>query len=179
MRYVRFPRDRVGTLIGPEGAVKSRIERTLSIKLNIDSETAEVEIDDRQSPDPLAQLKAENVVRAIARGFKPEAAYRLFSDDAYFAVLDIHEYVGKNKEHVRRMTARIVGSEGRTRRHIEELTGAQLSIYGHTVAVIGDLEGYEVAQEACAMLLSGSEHANVYRFLENKRRDARLADLVD
>lgn len=176
MRYIKVPKDRVGALIGPDGKVKARIERTLGVRLIIHSDTGDVEVDDRKSEDPLAQLKAENVVRAIGRGFKPQAAYKLFDDDAYLTILDMHDFVGKEKGHVRRITARIVGTGGKTRSHIEDLTGASLAIYGHTVAVLGDLEAHEVAREAVSMLLSGSEHASVYRFLENKRRENRMAD---
>lgn len=176
MRYVKVPRDRVGAVIGPDGATKRTIEKRLGVRLLVDSDEGEVEVDDRGSEDALAQLKAENVVRAIARGFTPAKAYRLFSDEMFLAILDIHDFVGKDKAHVRRMTARIVGTGGKTRHHVEELTGAMISVYGHTVAIIGDVESHEVAREACAMLLSGSEHASVYRFLEAKRREARMAE---
>lgn len=176
MRYVKIPRDRVAVLIGPEGKTKERIERRLGVRLLIDSDMGDVEIDDRQAKDALAQLKAENVVRAIGRGFSPQVAFRLFSDDEFLSILDIHDFVGKDKSHVRRVTARIVGTDGKTRRHVEEMTGARLSIYGHTVGVLGPLESHQVATEAVSMLLSGSEHAAVYRFLEAKRRDARMAE---
>lgn len=176
MRYVKIPQERIGVLIGPEGKTKRQVEKNLGVRLLIDSTEGEVEVDDREVEDPLAGLKAENVVRAIGRGFSPRHAVKLYSDDAYLAVIDIHDFVGKDKSHLRRVTARVVGSGGKTRRHIEELTGAKISIYGHTVSVIGDLEGLEVAKEAIEMLLSGSEHAAVYRFLEAKRREARMAE---
>ena len=176
MRHFKVPKERIGVLIGPDGETKSLIEKRLGVELLVDSREGDVEVDDRRSEDPLAQLKAGNVVRAIARGFSPQIALKLTSDDMYLTVLDIHEFTGKNKFHVRRVTARIVGTEGKTRRHIEELTGANISVYGHTVAVIGPLEGHDVAREAVAMILSGSEHASVYKFLEAKRRAAKMAE---
>jgi ribosomal RNA assembly protein len=176
MRHFKVPKERIGVLIGPDGKTKAQMERRLGVELLIDSRRGEVEVDDRKSEDPLALLKAGNVVRAIARGFAPQVAMKLVSDDMYLTVLDIHDFAGKSKSHVRRVTARIVGTEGKTRRHIEELTGANISVYGHTVAVIGPLEGHDVAREACAMLLSGSEHASVYKFLEAKRRAAKMAE---
>lgn len=176
MRYIKVPRDRVAVLIGPEGKTKEKIERRLGVRLLVDSKVGDVEVDDRGAADALAQLKAENVVRAIGRGFSPQVAFRLFSDEEYLSILDIHDYVGKDKSHVRRVTARVVGTEGKTRRHIEEMTGARLSVYGHTVGVLGPLESHQAATEAVSMLLSGSEHAAVYRFLEAKRREARLSE---
>lgn len=176
MRHFKVPKERIGVLIGPDGRTKEDIEKRLGVELLIDSKMGDVEVDDRRAEDPLAQIKAGNVVRAIARGFAPQIAKKLYSDDMYLTVLDIHEFVGKNKTHVRRVTARVVGTEGKTRRHVEELTGANISVYGHTVAVIGPLEGHDVAREALSMLLSGSEHASVYKFLEAKRRAARMAE---
>lgn len=176
MRHFKVPKERIGVLIGPEGSTKGDLEDRLGIELLVDSKTGDVEVDDRRSEDPLAQLKAGNIVRAIARGFAPDVALKLLSDEMYLTVLDIHDYVGKNKSHVRRVTARVVGTDGKTRRHIEELTEANLSVYGHTVAIIGPLEGHDVAREAVSMLLSGSEHASVYKFLEAKRRAARMAE---
>jgi ribosomal RNA assembly protein len=83
--------------------------------------------------------------------------------------------VGKHKGHVRRVTSRLIGSEGKTRRIIEEQTGCDLAIYGHTVGIIGDLEPLNSAKQAVDMILRGAEHATVYRFLENQRRKARKA----
>ncbi len=176
MRHFKVPKDRVGVLIGPDGRTKAWLEERLGVELLVDSRDGAVEVDDRQAEDPLAQLKAGNIVQAIGRGFSPEVAAKLLSDEMYLEVLDIHDFVSKQKAHVRRMTARVVGTEGKTRRHIEELTGAHIVVYGHTVAILGPLEGHDVAREAVAMLLSGSEHASVYKFLESKRRSARLAE---
>lgn len=176
MRHFKVPKQRVGVLIGPDGQTKSWLEEKLGVQLLVDSKDGAVEVDDRKSEDPLAQLKAGNIVQAIGRGFAPEIAAKLLSDEMYLEILDIHDFVGKKKGHVRRMTARVVGTDGRTRRHIEELTGANIAVYGHTVAILGSLEGYDVAREAVSMLLSGSEHASVYKFLESKRRSARLAE---
>jgi ribosomal RNA assembly protein len=71
-----------------------------------------------------------------------------------------------------RMRARVIGTHGKTREIIEELTGAFVSVYGNTVSVIGDALQIDVAHRALDMLLSGSEHAAVYHFLEGRR--ARL-----
>ena len=100
---------------------------------------------------------------------------RLFSDDAYFELLDMHDFVGKHKGHVRRVASRIIGSEGKTRRIIEDQTGAELAVYGHTVALIADIETLGDVKHAVEMLLRGAEHASVYRFLERKRREAKQA----
>lgn len=71
------------------------------------------------------------------------------------------------------MKGRIIGMNGKTRRIIEELTGASVAVYGHTVGMIGTLDQVEVAREAIGMLVKGSMHSTVYRFLHRKRRELK------
>ena len=47
----------------------------------------------------------------------------------------------------------------------------------NTVYIIGSLDDLGVAESAVDMLLTGSEHAAVYRFLENKQRELRMSRL--
>jgi ribosomal RNA assembly protein len=44
-------------------------------------------------------------------------------------------------------------------------------VYGKTVAIIGDVAQVDLAREAVAMLVRGSMHRTVYRFLERKRKE--------
>jgi len=66
---------------------------------------------------------------------------------------------------------------GKARRVIEELTGAYLSVYGHTVAIIGDIEQVKLAEEAVHMLASGSAHSTVYSMLQRARTQKKLERL--
>ncbi len=175
--FLRVPAERIGVIIGPKGETKRQLEGRSGIALDVDSTENEVAIhDEADGADPLMALKLRDIVRALARGFSPEHAMRLFSDDVYLELVDIHDYVGKKKGHVRRVTSRVVGSEGKTRRIIEEQTGCDLAIYGHTVAIIGDLENLGSAKQAVDMILRGAEHASVYRFLESMRRKSNLRE---
>ncbi len=174
MIYIKIPKDRIGAVIGPKGQTRKLLEKRAGVPIEVDSEANEVTIhDETDGANPLDILKLQDIVKAIGRGFSPERASRLWSDDAYFELLDIHEFTGKQRNHVRRVASRIIGSEGKTRRIIQEQTGCDLSIYGHTVGIIGDLEPLNDAKHAVEMLLRGAEHASVYRYLERKRRDAR------
>lgn len=178
MIVIRIPQDRVGVVIGPGASTKKLLQERSGLAIEVDSETQEVSIDDQVTgADPLMVLKMRDIVRALGRGFSPDHAMRLFSDDVYFELLDINDYVGKNnKDRMRQVAARIIGSEGKTRRIIEEQTGCDLAIYGHTVGIIGELEELGAAKKACDMILRGAEHASVYGFLEGQRRKANKAD---
>ncbi len=175
MTFVRIPKDRLAVVIGEKGATRKLLERRSRLKLEVDTENNEVHIHDEEGADPLMVMKMKDIVKAIGRGFSPEHATRLFADDVYLELVDIHEFVGKQKNHVQRVVARIIGAEGKTRRIIEDQTGCDLAIYGHTVGVIGDIDHIQDARQAVTMLLGGSEHSSVYRFLEKKRRAARRA----
>ena len=177
MIVIRIPQDRIGVVIGPSGETRRMLSERSGLPISVDSEANEVSFDDKVAgADPLMVLKMRDIVRALGRGFSPEHAMRLFSDDVYFELMDIHEYTGKNKGRVRQVTARIVGSEGKTRRIIEEQTGCDLAIYGHTVGINGELEELGTAKKAVDMILRGAEHASVYGFLESKRRQVKKSD---
>lgn len=176
MIYIKVPKDRVAVVIGAKGETRKWLQERSGVKMDVDSDQNEVVLhDEGDDVDPLMVLKIQDIVKAIGRGFAPDRAARLFSDDAYFELLDIHDFVGKHKSHIRRVTSRIIGREGKTRRIIEEQTGCELAVYGHTVALIADIESLGDAKHAVEMLLRGAEHASVYRFLEKKRREARRA----
>ena len=173
MRYLRIPRERVGVLIGREGETKKAIEHIAQVTLEIDSEGGEIVIDDSKATDPVTLLQVEDVIRAIGRGFSPEYALKLFSDELDFFIFDIYEYAGRKENHVIRLKSRVIGSEGKTKRVIEGLTGAHLSIYGHTVAIIADLEYMDIIKRAIDMILSGSKHFKVYQFIEREMKKAK------
>ena len=173
--FVKVPTDRIGALIGPEGSVKESIEKKFSVELHIDSETGNVTITLRADvEDPSYIFKAREVVTAIARGFSPERALRLLSkDDASLHVIDLHEIVGKSQSDMNRLKGRVIGQDGKTRRIVEELTNANITVYGHTISIIGNLDELEIAKEAVQMLLRGSQHRTVYRYLHRKRRELK------
>lgn len=172
MFYMRVPAERVGVLIGPEGLTKRRLQELTGTQVTVDSATGEVTIDESSASDPVLALKARDIVRAMARGFSEERAFRLVDDDAYIEILDIKDFA-RSKSRVSQVKARLIGTRGKTRRIIEELTGVDVSVWGHTVAMIGGSFEMAIAREAMVMLLRGSEHKTVYRFLERKRADLK------
>jgi len=171
--FVRIPQDRVGALIGPEGQVKATIEKKLSVDLRVESETGSVTITLLPTAsDPTILFRAKEIVSAIGRGFSPERAFRLLHDDeALLEVIDLREILGKSQSDIKRLKGRVIGKNGKTRSLIEELTDASLSVYGHTISIIGNIDQTEAAKEAIRMLVRGSQHSTVYRFLHRKRRE--------
>jgi ribosomal RNA assembly protein len=176
--YARIPEDRIGVLIGPGGRTKKEIVARTEASIDIDTSEGEVEISSSDS-EPMRAVKAHDIVVAIGRGFSPERAMRLLKDNAYLAVLDIKFTTGKReKAALRRIRARAIGAHGRARSRIEELSGCSMSVYGSTVALIGDEEQLERGTHAVELLLKGSEHSTVFHFLASARREAAVAELL-
>lgn len=165
---LKIPKARIPMLVGKRGTVKRLIEQRTKAKLQIDSSQGDVRI---SSDDGLHVYVAREVVTAVGRGFHPDTALKLTDMESSFIVLPLPES-GK-KKYLLRIKGRLIGSEGKTRHIIEEMTETHISVYGKTVAIIGQQEHALAARKAVEMLLEGSPHAHVYRFLEKKRRELR------
>lgn len=176
---IKIPKERVGVLIGPEGRTKKSIEEKLSVELQIDSDAGDVTITmAEKATDPSMLFKAKDVVTALGRGFSPEHAFRLIRDEeAILDVIDLRGVFGKSEADIKRVKGRIIGMNGKTRTIIEELTDTSVAVFGHTVAIIGTIEQVQVAREAIEMLIRGSMHGTVYRFLHGKRRELKKKKL--
>ncbi len=172
MMYVKIPKSRIGVLIGKNGEVKKKMEKITGVKIEIDSQEGDVLIDDEDA-DSFMALKAKYFVMAVARGFSPQRAWRIFNEDVYFEIIDIKDFTGKKENRIRVLRGRLIGTNGKTRKKIEELSGAELSISGHMVAIIGNYYQLESAKRAVEMLLQGSKHATIYSFLERRKREMK------
>ena len=169
MQHVTIPQDRIGVLIGEGGETMRRIERAADVRLDIDSENGSVAIE--QVGDPMRAMKGPEIVQAIGRGFRPDAALSLLDDDVrMFDLIDI-ERAARNDNDLRRKKGRLIGENGRTRELMEELTGADVVIYGSTMGIIGLPEEVDIVRSAAEMLLDGAPHGAVYSFLERKRTE--------
>jgi ribosomal RNA assembly protein len=163
-----IPRSRIGVVIGKKGETKKRIEEELNVKLEVDSNSGEVKIYTTQSnADSL--LKAVEVVKAIGRGFSPDKALLLKNDEFTMTIIDLTEYA-KNKNALERIRARIIGKKGKARLLIEEITNTNISVYGKTVAIIGEWDRVGLAEDAIRKLASGAPHSRVYDWLYEQKK---------
>jgi ribosomal RNA assembly protein len=177
--FVRIPKERVGVLVGPDGKVKQNIEEKLMVWLQIESEAGGVTIVlSERTNDPSLLFRAKDVVTAIGRGFSPEHAFRLLrNEDDIFDFIDFRVVFGRSESDIKRVKGRIIGANGKTRKLIEELTDASVVVYGHTVGFIGTFEQVDVARNAVQMLIEGSQHHTVYKYLQRKRSEFKKQKL--
>ncbi len=164
---MKIPKDRVGVLVGKKGETKRWLEKKAGARLTISPE-GDVIISGK---DNVMLYDVRIFVQAIGRGFSPERASRLFHEGTSLEMIDITDYAGKSKKKLDRLRGRVIGENGRARRSVEELTETNISVYGKTVAIIGEIEMAALARQAIDMLLSGAPHGVTYRMVENKRRE--------
>lgn len=176
--FVRIPKERVGILIGPDGKTKQYIEGKLQVKLEIDTEGSVTITLSEGTTDPSLLLKAKDEVTAIGRGFSPETAFRLIrNEDDIYDMIDLRLIFGRSESDIKRIKSRIIGSDGKTRRLIEELTEADVVVYGHTVGLIGGFEQVDAAHNAVQMIIEGCQHQTVYKYLQKKRTELKKQKL--
>jgi len=163
---LRIPRDRIGVLVGKEGAIKNRIQQETKTSISIDSQEGEIVV---SANDGLSIFVAKDIILAIGRGFNPELALLLLKTDYSLDVISLKD-AARNKNDSSRIKGRIIGEKGKTRRILEDMTQAYVVIYGKTISIIGEIQAVIIARKAIEMIIGGSPHRNVYKWLERQKK---------
>ncbi|MFH0859621.1 MAG: KH domain-containing protein [Candidatus Altiarchaeota archaeon] len=164
MQYVNIPKERIAVLIGSNGKAKKELEKVTRTKIVLDGSSVQID------GDPVDEWVAKDVVKAIGRGFSPEKALLLISDEMVLEIIDITDIVGDSPKSMLRVKGRIIGERGKSRRVIEEVSNTYVSVYGKTVSIIGAYDEVAAARDAVLKLISGSRHSSVYKFLEMSKK---------
>jgi ribosomal RNA assembly protein len=117
------------------------------------------------------EYNARNVIQAYGRGFDINDAYKLLGEEIFFKFTDLKDFF-RNDEQRRRIRARMIGREGKTKLYIEEISGAKIAIYGNTIGMIGTVEQLRIASAALQVLVEGGTHKKAYNIMERMRRSA-------
>lgn len=149
--------------------IEEQIEKKIGVKINIKGRKIEIE------GTPVEEYEASIIIEALDFGFKQKDALKLADENNIFRKLPIKKFTAKkNLEEVR---GRIIGTEGKTKRTLEEISGCAVVIHNNQVGMIGPAENIEEATTALTKLIKGSKQANVYRFLE-KMNAAKREKLI-
>lgn len=162
MKEVKIPEERVGVLIGEGGETKEEFEDLTDCELIVEDNVARID------GEPLDEMNAQKVVKAIGRGFTPDKAFKLVERDVVLHLIDISEFASTSNSRDR-LKGRVIGRDGEARRHIEKMTEIDICIYGKTIGMIGKAENIQIAQQAVTMLLNGSSHSTAYNYLEKNQ----------
>lgn len=169
MDFLKIPKVRIGALIGKNGETKKRLEKELQCRIIV-SDVGEV---DYSSKDSLNQFKLKNIIKAIGRGFTCDEALVLMNDEYALQIINLKDYSLKSEKKLLRLKSRLIGTEGKSRKLIEELTDTTVVVFGKTISVIGKYDGVDTASEAIFMLIEGATHRKARVFLEREARKNR------
>jgi len=137
---------------------KEALEKKLNVKITIKGKLAEIE------GEPVEEYETITIIEALEFGFPLKDALKLTDENITFRKLPIKQFTRrKNLEEVR---GRVIGTEGKTIRTVEEVSGCAVALHNNFVGLIGPAENIEEATTALTNLIRGSKQANVYRFLE-------------
>jgi len=81
------------------------------------------------------------------------------------------------RKNLKEVRARLIGTDGKARKTIENLTGAEIVINGNSVGLIVDAEHLGAAVQGIESLIQGAKHGNVFAYLE--KQNARKAGLSE
>jgi len=172
IQELKIATSRVGVLIGKSGATKKELEAKTCTTISIDSKEGVVKVEGTDE-NTIPMLRAVEIINAINAGFSPERAFEMIEDeDLLLDIIDLSR-TADNPRQLDRLRGRIIGKDGRAREQIENMTDVDISVFGHTVALIGYPEQMKIARAAIDMLIEGVPHENVFAFLDKKKKEAR------
>ncbi len=146
---------------------KAEIERKLNVKITIVGNRVSYE------GDSLDEYEASLVFEAISFGFSIKVALNLKIEDNTFKVIHIKEHTRRKLKDVK---SRLIGTEGKTRRIISDISNCFVLINESDVGIIGYVEDVENACTAVINLIRGSKQANMYQYLERMNRTKKEED---
>lgn len=167
MQHVYIPNERIKRLKQHRELIE-KVEALCNCRITLDADDDVVEI----KGDAFPEYSARNIIYAFGRGFEMEVACKLNENDYYFNSVDMGQILSDKR--LIQVKARIIGEEGRTKRYIEEVSGAKLSVYGDTVSFIGTIEEINEAETAVDTLIEGGTHRLAYKKMEAAHRKNKM-----
>lgn len=137
---------------------KEILEKKLNVHVDVKRKRVTIE------GPALEEYEATMVFEAINFGFPTDIALLLKDEEMAFTRLPIKNFTRRVDLEV--VKARLIGTQGRTRRTIENIADCHLRVQGNEVGIICSAEEVEYAITAVTNLIRGSKQSNVYKFLE-------------
>jgi ribosomal RNA assembly protein len=125
----------------------------------------------------LNEYLIEQVIRAVDFGFNVDDALLLMSDDFVLEFIEVKEHT--RRKNLKDVRARLIGTGGKARKTIENLTGSEIVIHDNTVGVIVDSDHLEAVVQGIESLIQGAKHGNVFAYLEKQNISRRKFDEDD
>lgn len=137
---------------------KDLLEKKLGVKIDAKGKNV---ILDGPSFD---EYEASMVLQAISFGFSVKTAILLKDESLVFRVIPIKNFTRRKDLSV--VKARIIGTEGKTKKTLEQLADCKIVIREKEVGLICAAEEAEYLITAITSIIRGSKQSNMYKFLE-------------
>jgi len=125
----------------------------------------------------MKEFLVEKVVQAIDFGFCVDDALLLMNEDFVLEFIEVKEHT--RRKNLKDVRARLIGTGGKARKTIENLTGSEIVISGNTVGVIVDSDHLDAVVQGIESLIQGAKHGNVFAYLEKQNMSRRKFDKDD
>jgi len=162
IEHVAIPEERINAL-KRDRRWEDELKKFVSVSVRIGN-GIELEGD-----DPIQLLRAKEVMKSFGRGFDFNIALVLLDENYFLETIDVKSFAGNSKDRQVTLKGRVIGKGGDAKEIIERYCCVEIAIYGKTISIIGKWEDVGAAREAIEMLLSGSKHTSVYRFLKERK----------
>lgn len=149
----------------------SAIENKVKVKIGFGEESVSIK------GLELNEYLVEKVIQAVDFGFDVEDALLLINEDFVLEFIEVKEHT--RRKNLKDVRARLIGTGGKARKTIENLTGAEIVIHGNTVGVIVDSVHLDAVVQAIESLIQGAKHGNVFAYLEKQNVSRRKFDEED
>ena len=141
-----------------------QIEKTLGVSIKIDGGNVIF------SGEPYDEYASMRVFEAIRFGFSVKKALALKDETMAFKVVHIKSHTRRQLKDIR---ARLIGTKGKTRRVMADISGCEILIKENEVGIIGDAEEVGIVETAIINLIRGSKQSNMYQYLERMNRERK------
>lgn len=134
------------------------LERTLKVKISIKNRFVTL------SGEALDEYSALQVFEAINLGFPARTATLILNENYVFEKVNIKDHTKRKDLEIVR--GRIIGTHGRTKNTIQQISGCELKIQKNTIGIIGPADRIQYAITAITNIIRGSKQNNAYKYLE-------------
>ena len=152
--FIRIPQKRKFML----KKLKEKVEKETNTKIEVNDEVS-------IEGESFNVYQTKNVLKAFGRGFGIDDSLLLLNDEYGLEIINLRDFT-KSKKRMITLKGRIIGTNGKMKKFIEEYSKVKISVFGKTVSIIGKWDKIKIAKEAIMKIIQGCRHQTVYRWLE-------------
>lgn len=117
------------------------------------------------------EFTVAKIVEAIDFGFEIDDALMLLKDDRALEYVNMKEHT--HRKNLMEIRSRVIGTEGKAKQTIENLTDSVIVIHNNVVGIIADTAHMPYTIQGIISLVQGAKHGNVFSYIERQNANLR------